>query len=427
MNINVIGAGLAGSEAAFQLAEMGYSVKLYEMRPVKTTPAHHTANFAELVCSNSLKGMEPKTGAGLLKKELELMDSMLIKTAYEHSVSAGGALAVDRDAFSEAVTRIVSNHPNIEVVYEEVTEIPEGPTIVCSGPLTSEGLSEAIMKLLGEDYLYFYDAAAPIVTKESINMDIAYLKSRYDKGEADYINCPMTAEEFDVWYEEVINAKTSDIKDFELKLYEGCMPFEEMARRGKQTLLYGPLKPVGLWRSDEDRSKAVVQLRQDNANASLYNIVGMQTNIKWGDQKRIIQMIPGLENAEIVRYGVMHRNTFINSVKYLNKNLQFKARKDLFFAGQITGLEGYNCAIMSGLVAAKNLDHYLKGEDFTEYPLETMTGALLHYITTTDEKHFQPMGPNFGLLPQLSYRHKKKQRKELYGKRALEVFKTIKL
>jgi len=427
MNINVIGAGLAGSEAAYQLAEMGYKVSLFEMRPKKMTPAHHTAHFAELVCSNSLKGMEPKTGPGLLKKELEMMDSMIIRMAYEHSVSAGGALAVDRDGFSVAVTTLITDHPNIDVVYGEVTEIPEGPTIVCSGPLTSDALSESIMKLLGEDYLYFYDAAAPIVTKESIDMTKAYYKSRYDKGDADYINCPMTKEEFSTWYQEVINAKTSDIKDFELKLYEGCMPFEEMARRGEQTLTFGPLKPVGLRREEDTDVYAVVQLRQDNANASLYNIVGMQTNIKWGDQTRIIQMIPGLENAEIVRYGVMHRNTFINSVKYLNKNLQFKNRENLFFAGQITGLEGYNCAVMSGLVAAKNLDKYLKDEAFIDFPMETMTGALLNYITATDEKHFQPMGPNFGLLPQLGYRHKKKERKELYGKRALEVFEKVEL
>lgn len=419
--VHVIGAGLAGVEAAYQVAKNGINVKLYEMRPVKMTPAHHTGNFAELVCSNSLRGDNFNNAVGVLKNEMEKLDSVIIKFARENSVPAGGALAVDREAFSKAVTDFISNHPLIEVVHEEVTTLPEGPTIIASGPLTSDALSNEIKDLLGEEYFYFFDAAAPIIEKDSVNFDIAYYKSRYDKGENEYINCPMTEDEFNLFYDELMKAEVVKPKDFEEKFFEGCMPFEEMARRGKQTLLFGPMKPVGLSKPDGTRPYAVVQLRQDNVQASLYNIVGFQTHLTWPEQKRIIHLIPGLENATFVRYGVMHRNSFICSPKYLNQDYSLKNHEGLYIAGQITGVEGYVESAQSGMVAGMNMVRYLNKQEPIIFPRETVMGALSYYITHCEAEHFQPMKANFGILPDLETRVKKKLRKEAYANRAVEV------
>ena len=419
--VHVIGAGLAGVEAAYQVAKNGINVKLYEMRPVKMTPAHHTGNFAELVCSNSLRWDNFNNAVGVLKNEMEKLDSVIIKFARENSVPAGGALAVDREAFSKAVTDFISNHPLIEVVHEEVTTLPEGPTIIASGPLTSDALSNEIKDLLGEEYFYFFDAAAPIIEKDSVNFDIAYYKSRYDKGENEYINCPMTEEEFNLFYDELMKAEVVKPKDFEEKFFEGCMPFEEMARRGKQTLLFGPMKPVGLSKPDGTRPYAVVQLRQDNVQASLYNIVGFQTHLTWPEQKRIIHLIPGLENATFVRYGVMHRNSFICSPKYLNQDYSLKNHEGLYIAGQITGVEGYVESAQSGMIAGMNMVRYLNKQEPIIFPRETVMGALSYYITHCEAEHFQPMKANFGILPDLETRVKKKLRKEAYANRAVEV------
>ena len=419
--VHVIGAGLAGVEAAYQVAKNGINVKLYEMRPVKMTPAHHTGNFAELVCSNSLRGDNFNNAVGVLKNEMEKLDSVIIKFARENSVPAGGALAVDREAFSKAVTDFISNQPLIEVIHEEVTTLPEGPTIIASGPLTSDALSNEIKDLLGEEYFYFFDAAAPIIEKDSVNFDIAYYKSRYDKGENEYINCPMTEDEFNLFYDELMKAEVVKPKDFEEKFFEGCMPFEEMARRGKQTLLFGPMKPVGLSKPDGTRPYAVVQLRQDNVQASLYNIVGFQTHLTWPEQKRIIHLIPGLENATFVRYGVMHRNSFICSPKYLNQDYSLKNHEGLYIAGQITGVEGYVESAQSGMIAGMNMVRHLNKQEPIIFPRETVMGALSYYITHCEAEHFQPMKANFGILPDLETRVKKKLRKEAYANRAVEV------
>lgn len=419
--VHVIGAGLAGVEAAYQVAKNGINVKLYEMRPVKMTPAHHTGNFAELVCSNSLRGDNFNNAVGVLKNEMEKLDSVIIKFARENSVPAGGALAVDREAFSKAITDFISNQPLIEVIHEEVTTLPEGPTIIASGPLTSDALSNEIKDLLGEEYFYFFDAAAPIIEKDSVNFDIAYYKSRYDKGENEYINCPMTEDEFNLFYDELMKAEVVKPKDFEEKFFEGCMPFEEMARRGKQTLLFGPMKPVGLSKPDGTRPYAVVQLRQDNVQASLYNIVGFQTHLTWPEQKRIIHLIPGLENSTFVRYGVMHRNSFICSPKYLNQDYSLKNHEGLYIAGQITGVEGYVESAQSGMIAGMNMVCYLNKQEPIIFPRETVMGALSYYITHCEAEHFQPMKANFGILPDLETRVKKKLRKEAYANRAVEV------
>ncbi|MCR5066522.1 MAG: methylenetetrahydrofolate--tRNA-(uracil(54)-C(5))-methyltransferase (FADH(2)-oxidizing) TrmFO, partial [Erysipelotrichaceae bacterium] len=339
--VNVIGAGLAGSEAAWQLSRRGFRVRLYEQRPVSSTGAHHTDRFAELVCSNSLRSNATTNAVGLLKQEMRMLDSLIMKMADRNALPAGSALAVDRENFANDVTEFLKNDSNVEVINEEVSEIPEGPTIIATGPLTSDSLAETIGRYFNLDSLYFFDAAAPIVTKESINMDVAYYKSRYDKGDADYINCPFTREQFDVFYNELINAQTAEVHGVDKEIYfEGCMPIEVMAKRGPQTLTFGPLKPVGLGREGE-RPYAVVQLRQDNAIDTLYNIVGFQTHLKWGEQKRVFSLIPGLENCEIVRYGVMHRNTYLKSPLILKPTYQTIKRDDLFFAGQMTGVEGY--------------------------------------------------------------------------------------
>ncbi|MBW9313412.1 FADH(2)-oxidizing methylenetetrahydrofolate--tRNA-(uracil(54)-C(5))-methyltransferase TrmFO [Bacillus subtilis] len=426
--VNVIGAGLAGSEAAWQLAKRGIQVKLFEMRPVKQTPAHHTDKFAELVCSNSLRSNTLANAVGVLKEEMRTLDSAIIAAADECSVPAGGALAVDRHEFAASVTNRVKNHPNVTVINEEVTEIPEGPTIIATGPLTSESLSAQLKELTGEDYLYFYDAAAPIVEKDSLDMDKVYLKSRYDKGEAAYLNCPMTEEEFDRFHEALTSAETVPLKEFEKEIFfEGCMPIEVMAKRGKKTMLFGPMKPVGLEHPvTGKRPYAVVQLRQDDAAGTLYNIVGFQTHLKWGDQKEVLKLIPGLENVEIVRYGVMHRNTFINSPSLLKPTYQFKNRCDLFFAGQMTGVEGYVESAASGLVAGINAAKLVLGEELVIFPQETAIGSMAHYITTTNQKNFQPMNANFGLLKELPVKIKnKKERNEQYANRAIETIQTI--
>ncbi len=409
--VKVIGAGLAGSEAAWYLAEQGIKVKLYEQRPVNSTEAHKTENFAELVCSNSLRSNDVNNAVGLLKNEMEKFNSLIIEAAKACEVPAGSALAVDREGFSEYVTNKIKNHPLIEVVYEEITEINDEYTIIATGPLTSNKFSETIKDFLGTDYFYFFDAAAPIIEKDSINMDVAYLKSRYDKGEAAYLNCPMNKEEFTNFYHELITAECVEFKDFEMKVFEGCMPVEVMAKRGEQTLLFGPLKPKGLRTADGITPHAVVQLRQDDARASLYNIVGFQTHLKWPEQKRIIQMIPGLENAEIVRYGVMHRNSFINSPTVLKQTYQTKVNEKVFFAGQITGVEGYVESAASGINAAINMARLIKNQPLVNFPEYTGFGALSYYITHASSENFQPMNVTYGIMPELPFATKKKERK----------------
>ena len=423
--VTVIGAGLAGSEASYQLAKRGIKVKLYEMRPQKQTPAHKTGGFAELVCSNSLRANSLENAVGLLKEEMRMLDSLIIRCADQTQVPAGGALAVDRDLFSEMVTKEIKSNPNITVIEEELTEIPDGPVIIASGPLTSDALSEKIKELINEEYLYFFDAAAPIIEKDSINMDIAYMKSRYDKGEASYINCPMTEDEFNNWYDELVKAKAVEVKDFELKVFEGCMPFEEMAKRGRQTLLFGPMKPVGLNKPDGTRNHAVVQLRQDNKEGTLYNIVGFQTHLTFGEQKRIIQIIPGLENASIVRYGVMHRNTFINSPKLLTRNYQLRTNPNIYFAGQITGVEGYVESAGSGLLASIALARQLEDKEEIIFPETTIIGSESYYISHASISDFQPMNANYGILQKLDFKHKKKERKMHYKDRSIELMKDI--
>lgn len=422
--VTVIGAGLAGSEAAWQIASRGVRVKLYEMRPVVKTPAHHTDKFAELVCSNSLRANGLANAVGVLKEEMRMLNSLVLGAADRHAVPAGGALAVDRDGFSGEITSTLHQHPLIEVVNEELTALPEdGIVVVATGPLTSPALSEQIKALMGEEYFYFYDAAAPIIEKDSIDMNKVYLASRYDKGEAAYLNCPMTEEEFDIFYEALINAEVAQLKEFEKEIYfEGCMPIEVMMKRGKQTALFGPMKPVGLVNPHTgELPHAVVQLRQDNAAGTLYNLVGFQTHLKWGEQKRVFSLIPGLENAEFVRYGVMHRNTFINSPKLLRPTYQFKERPNLFFAGQMTGVEGYVESAASGLIAGMNAAKAALGQELVVLPVETTLGSMAQYITTADFKHFQPMNANFGLLPKLETKiRNKKEKNEALAKRALD-------
>lgn len=391
--INVIGGGLAGSEAAYQIAKRGIKVKLYEMKPIKFSPAHSSENLAEIVCSNSLKSNLLTNACGLLKEELRRLDSLLIKCADETAVPAGQALAVDRDEFSKLVTKKIEENENIELIKEEVTTIPDGITIIATGPLTSDALSSEIAKLTGEEKLFFYDAAAPIVTKESIDMNNAFTADRYGKGDSDYINCPMTKEEYELFYNELINAEVTNKHEFEKgNLFEGCMPIEEMARRGSQTLTYGPLKPVGF----DKKYYAVVQLRQDNKEGTLYNLVGFQTNLKFGEQKRVFSMIPALKNAEFVRYGVMHRNTYINAPKLLDNTFNLKGTK-IFFAGQISGVEGYVESIASGMVAAINAVQMIEKKEKIVFSEETIIGALSTYIST-ENKNFQPMNANFGIL-----------------------------
>ena len=424
--INIIGGGLAGCEAAYQISKCGINVRLYEMKPTKYSPAHSNSNLAEIVCSNSFKSNLLTNACGLLKEELRMLDSLLIKIADETSVPAGQALAVDREEFSRKVTEYMENLDNVEIIKEEVTEIPDDAvTIIATGPLTSDVLFEKISKLVGNNELHFYDAAAPIIEKSSVDMNIAFIGDRYGKGEADYINLPMNKEEYENFWNELVNAEVVELHSFERReIFEGCMPVEVMAKRGIDTLRYGPLKPVGF---DDPRTGrrpyALVQLRQDNSVGSLYNMVGFQTNLKFGEQKRVFSMIPGLQNAEFVKYGVMHRNTYINSTQILNNVCQMKDNENVFFAGQITGVEGYVESIASGLLAGINAVRYMRNEGKIVFPVETMIGALTDYISMPNEK-FQPMNANFGILPKLPEKIRDKQ--ERYKKlsdRAISIMK----
>lgn len=421
MIVNIIGAGLAGSEAAYQLLKRGHKVRLYEMRPVKMTEAHKTENFAELVCTNSLRSDDITNAVGLLKHEMETLDSLIIKAAKHARVPAGGSLAVDRDDFSIYIQNKLLEFDNLEVIREEVKEIPkDGITIIATGPLTSSDLFKNIQQLIGLNQLHFFDAVAPIISKESINMDVCYLKNRYDKGEAAYINCPMNKEEYETFYKELLNAKKVAPKDFEKNVFEGCMPVEVMASRGFQTLTFGPMKPVGLERNEEDRPYAVVQLRRDDALNEMYNIVGFQTSLTWGEQKRVIGLIPGLENVDIIRYGVIHRNTYIESPKVLNDSFQVINNPNIFFAGQISGVEGYVESAASGLNVALQVNSLIKNDKLIPLPKDTILGSMARYIKTPN-KNFVPMNANFGLLDSLDFKHKKKERKELYVKRAVDA------
>ena len=426
----VIGAGLAGSEAAWQLARRGIKVELREMKPQKMSPAHHTEYFGELVCSNSLRSDQLENAVGLLKEELRRCDSLIMACAGEHRVEAGGALAVDRHAFAAAITEKLKNHPNVTVVEGEVTEIPaEGNVIIATGPLTSQTLSGAIGKLFPDSkYLNFFDAAAPLVTFDSIDMDSAWFASRYDRGTPDYINCPLSEEEYDAFWRELTHAQEAEVHGFEdAGGFEGCMPVEVMARRGRDTLAYGPLKPVGL--KDPKTGKepfAVVQLRKDNAQGSIYNMVGFQTHLKFPEQKRVFSMIPALKNAEYVRYGVMHRNTFLDSPRLLDRYYRVRGQERLMFAGQITGVEGYVESASSGCLAAVELARRLEGKPPVNFPRETAMGALALYISDQSVVNFQPMNVNFGLIPQLGYRVKGKRNKNAeISKRALEALDKL--
>ncbi len=427
----VIGAGLAGCEAALQLAKRGISVELYEMRPHKTTGAHTTENPAEFVCSNSLGSSDPTNASGLLKHEMSILGSYLIEIAKEVQVPAGNALAIDREMFSKKVAELIEKSEKITLIRQELTKIPQDiPTIAASGPLTSDTLAEDIKKFTGSEHLHFFDAIAPIVEKESINFDIAFYASRYDKGEASYINCPMNKEQYEKFYEILTNAPRIELKTFEKddKFFESCLPVEVLASRGVDTLRYGPMKPVGLVdKRTNIQNYAVVQLRQDNLSASMYNLVGFQTNLKWGAQKELVHSIPGLENANILRYGVMHRNTFINSPLILDSTLQCRKRKDLFFAGQITGTEGYTESIASGLLAGINMAAYLNNEEMLTLPKITMLGALTHAISNPEQKHFQPVNSNWGIVEELNVDRKikknKKLKNEMLSKRSLDYMK----
>ena len=428
----VIGAGLAGSEAAWQLANQGVQVMLYEMRPNQKSPAHHTDYFAELLCSNSLRGAGLENAVGLLKEEMRRMGSLIMEAADACAVPAGGALAVDREAFGQYITNKVKTHPNIEVIENtEITDLNfDEITIVATGPLTSGKLAEEIATLTGENYCYFYDAAAPIVTGESLDWNKVYRASRYGKGDADYVNCPFNEEEYKAFWEALTTAEEAPTKDFEKQIFfEGCMPIEVMAKRGIDTMRYGPMKPVGLDHPETGaKAYAVVQLRQDNAAATLYNIVGFQTHLKWPEQQRVFRMIPGLENAEFVRLGVMHRNTYIHSPKVLEQTLQLKSRPRLFFAGQITGVEGYVESAASGLMAGINAARLACGKQPFIFPEDTAHGALCHYITHAEGKNFQPMNVNFGLLPPLGQKIRdKKLKNKMIADRALESLEKFKV
>ncbi len=422
MKVRIIGAGLAGVEAAYYLAKKGYDIDLYEMRPKKMTPAHQTDKFAELVCSNSLRSDSLENACGILKKEMELLNSLVIDVARKHSVSAGGALAVDREGYSTEVTRRIKEFSNIHIKNEEVTNLDSAiPTIIASGPLTTDALCEEIKKLFDADDFYFFDAQAPIIAASSIDFTKVYLKSRYDKGIPSYYNCPMTKDEFDRFYQALITAEEVEVKDFEVKVFEGCMPIEIMAKRGPQTLTFGPMKPVGFMKPDGTKPYAVVQLRQDDAAKEMYNLVGFQTHLKFGEQKRVFQMIPGLENAVFVKYGRMHKNTYINAPKILKPSFQTKKYPNLFFAGQISGVEGYVESAASGIYAAINMDRYLTGREQIIFPASTVIGSMSHYICNANPEGFQPMNANFGIMAPLDFPHKKKERKGLYAKRALEI------
>ena len=427
-SVIIIGGGLAGCEAAYQIAKRGISVDLYEMKPTKFSPAHSNTNLAEIVCSNSFKSNLITNACGLLKQELRILDSLLIKIADETSVPAGQALAVDREEFSKIVTQKLNENKNINIIREEITKIPENANvIIATGPLTSEKLAEEILKITGEDKLYFYDAAAPIIEKESINMDIAFWGDRYGKGDANYINLPMNKQEYEKFYNELVNAEVVNLHDFEKReIFEGCMPIEVMAKRGIDTLRFGPLKPVGfIDKRTNERPYAIIQLRQDNKDGTIFNMVGFQTNLKFGEQKRVFSLIPGLENAEFVKYGVMHRNTYINSTILLDNTFNLKKNTNIYFAGQITGVEGYVESIASGVVAGINIANKILNKDKIVFPNFTMIGSLADYISTENKK-FQPMNANFGILPKLDIKIKDKKAKyEMYAKRSLEYMNGL--
>lgn len=432
MEINVIGAGLAGSEAALQLSKRGLKVNLYEMRPEKSTGAHKTEKFAEFVCSNSLGASDCTNASGLLKKEMELLGGELIKIARECSVPAGSALAIDRELFSDTVTKRIEADENINIIKKEVKSIPDGYTIMASGPLTSETLADSIKEFIESEHLHFFDAIAPIVEKDSIDFDKAFWASRYDKGEASYINCPMNKEEYENFYNILINAPKIELKEFEknAKFFESCLPIEVLAYRGVDTLRFGPMKPVGLVdKRTGQENYAVVQLRQDNSAKTLFNLVGFQTNLKWGAQKELLQSIPGLEKVNIVRYGVMHRNTFINSPKILNASLQTRKRKDLFFAGQLTGTEGYTESIATGMLAGINMARLINNEELLVLPKETMLGALTQYISDENHDKFQPINSNWGIVTPIELpkkeRKNKKLKAELISQRSIEYLSKI--
>ena len=430
MKVKVIGAGLAGSEAAWQLANRGIEVALYEMKPKKMTPAHHSEDFAELVCSNSLRGDRLENAVGLLKEELRRCGSLILACADATRVEAGGCLAVDRDGFSRMVTEKIRNHPNITVISEEITELPEGPVIVATGPLTSDALSEAIGHYFGETgYLHFFDAAAPLVSAESIDMNLAWWQSRYDRGTPDYINCAMNREQYEAFIRELTNAEEAPVHGFEDKnVFEGCMPVEVMARRGEDTLRFGPLKPRGLVDPKTGREPyAVVQLRRDNADGTIYNLVGFQTHLKWGEQKRVFSMIPALHDAQYLRYGVMHRNTYLDSPRLLDRYYRLKSDPRIAFAGQMTGVEGYVESCASGFLAGIELARRLKGQAPLDFPRETAIGALGLYVSNESVADFQPMNVNFGIIPPLDHRVKGKRNKNAeLSQRSLAILDTIK-
>lgn len=430
--VHIVGGGLAGSEAAYQIAKRGHSVVLHEMRPVVASPAHHTDKLAELVCSNSLKSNQRENAAGLLKEEMRELDSLIISVADQTRVPAGQALAVDREAFSKQITKKISAMSNITIMREEVTEIPDSGQdlwIVASGPLTSAKLLESLQRKLGEPYLHFYDAAAPLVSVDSLDMSKIYRASRYDKGDADYLNCPFQKHEYELFWQSLIEAEQSPLHEFEKgSFFEGCIPVEELARRGKETLAFGPLKPIGLRDPITGITPyAVVQLRQDNVAGNLYGLVGFQTNLKFSEQKRVFSLIPGLQNAEFVRYGVMHRNAFINSPKLLKPTMQLKENDAVFFAGQLSGVEGYIESAATGLICGINCARILDNQDTVIPPKETMLGSLMHYITHADEKSFQPMNAVFGIVPPLEKPiRNKQQRYQAYSTRALESIRAWK-
>ena len=432
MEVNVIGAGLAGSEASLQLAKRGIKVNLYEMRPEKSTGAHKTEKFAEFVCSNSLGASDCTNASGLLKKEMELLGGELIRIARECAVPAGTALAIDRELFSQTVTEKICSNPNINVVKQEVNEIPDGYTIMASGPLTSDSLAQSIKDFTQSEHLHFFDAIAPIVEKDSIDFDKAFWASRYDKGEASYINCPMNKEQYENFYNILMNAPKIELKEFEknAKFFESCLPIEVLASRGVDTLRFGPMKPVGLVdKRTGEENYAVVQLRQDNSAKTLFNLVGFQTNLKWGSQKELLQSIPGLENVNIVRYGVMHRNTFINSPKILKPTLQTKKRETLFFAGQLTGTEGYTESIATGMLAGINMAKLINDEPLLVLPKETILGALTQYISDENHEKFQPINSNWGIVSPIELpkkeRKNKKLKAELITQRSIEYLKGL--
>lgn len=435
MKVIVIGGGLAGSEAALQLAQRGFEVDLYEMRPKTSTQAHKTEKLAEFVCSNSLGSIDVTNASGLLKKEMQHLGSKLIEIAIKNSVPAGNALAIDREGFSQEITDLISNTPNINLIREEIQEIPQNiPCIIASGPLTSKKLADNIKTFTGEEHLHFFDAIAPIVEKDSIDFEKAFFASRYDKGEASYINCPMNKEQYEKFYDILINTPRIECKDFEKnsKFFESCLPIEVLASRGVDTLRFGPMKPVGLIdKRTNEKNYAVVQLRQDDAQANLYNLVGFQTNLKWGAQKELLQSIPGLENVNIVRYGVMHQNTFINSPKVLNASFQTRKNPNIFFAGQITGTEGYTESIAGGLLAGINMSRYLNNEELLILPTTTMLGALTSYISCEEHSAFQPINSNWGIIAPMEMDRKtkkdKKLKNQLYSQRAIDEIQKIKV